>query len=62
MRLRCTICFLVSLMFFSCSAFSQSSSPNALRSAARMLSVGELSAVAEGAGQGDSDSQVLMGL
>jgi TPR repeat protein len=62
MRLRCTTCFLVSLMFLSCSAFSQNSSPNALRSAARMLTVSELSGVAEGAGRGDIDSQVLMGL
>jgi TPR repeat protein len=62
MLLRCTICFLVSLTFLLCNAFSQSGSPNALQSAARMLSLGELSGVAERAGQGDVDSQVLMGL
>lgn len=41
---------------------SQTKSPDAYRSAARALTVGELLGVAESAGQGDTESQVLMGL
>jgi TPR repeat protein len=62
MRRRCTMCFLVSLMFFCRTALSQTTSPSALRSAARTLTVGELSGVAERAGQGDINSQLLVGL
>ena len=41
---------------------SQGSSPSGLRSAAQKLTVSELSAVAEQSGQGDVDSEVLLGL
>jgi hypothetical protein len=53
MRLRCTICVLVWLMFLFCSVFSESSSPSALLSAAQMLTIGNLSGVVERAGQHD---------
>jgi hypothetical protein len=50
------------LTFFACGAFPQSNSPNAFRSAARALTVGELSGVAESAADGDARSQLLLGL
>ena len=62
MRLRYKICLFLSLTLSPSGVLSQTNSPDALRSAARMLTLGELSGVAERAGQGDVDSQVLMAL
>lgn len=50
------------LAVFAPGAFTQSDSPIALGSAARALTVGELSGVAERAESDDIDSQILMGL
>jgi len=62
MRLRCIFSLFAFLLFLACEASAQDNSPNALRSAARALTVGELSAAAEEAGQGDAEAQLLMGL
>lgn len=62
MRLRPIFSLFAFLSFLACGASAQNDSPNALRSAARALTVGELSAVAENAGQGDAGAQLLMGL
>jgi len=61
MRLRCVF-FLLALAFLAYGASAQNNSPNALRSAARALTVGELSAVAEKAGQGDTEAQLFVGV
>jgi len=62
MRLRCAFCVFILFSFSTSVAGPQTKSPNAYRSAARGLSVGELFGVAESAGQGDAESQLLMGL
>src|SRR5208337_214445 len=62
MTLRHIVCFFCCLTFSACTSFSQSNSPNELRSAARALTVGDLLGVAERAGEGDTASQLLMGL
>ena len=61
MRLRCAFyVFLFPLL--TQVACPQTKSPNAYRSTARGLTVGELFGVAESAEQGDAESQLLMGL
>lgn len=50
------------LVFFATGAFSQNDGPIALQSAARALTVGELSGEAERAESGNVDSQILLGL
>jgi TPR repeat protein len=62
MRLRCIFSVSASLAFVVCGASAQNNSPNALRSAARALTVGELSGVTEKAGEGDAEAQLLAGL
>lgn len=56
------LCCFTLLLFFATGAFAQSDSPAALRSAARALTVGELSGVVERAESGDIHSQILLGL
>jgi TPR repeat protein len=62
MELRYAFYLFALFPFMTCVAFPQAKSPNAYRAAARGLTVGELSGVAESAGQGDAESQLLMGL
>src|SRR6266850_4838169 len=62
MRPRCTFYLLVFLPTLAWAAFPQDNGPTALRSAARALTVGELLGVAELAGQGDTEAQLLTGL
>ena len=62
MRPRCTFYLFVFLPTLAWAAFPQDNDPTALRSAARALTVGELLGVAELAGQGDTESQLLTGL
>lgn len=62
MASRYIVCLLAFLSFLGNPLFSQSESPGALRSAARALSVGALSGIAQGAGKSDAESQVLTGL
>jgi TPR repeat protein len=62
MRHRFAFCLIALLLLSGRGAFAQSNSPNALRSEARALTVGELSGVAETAGQGNAEAQLLMGL
>ena len=50
------------LTCFASWAFSQTNNLSVLQSRVRALTVGELSAVAERADSGDTDSQVLLGL
>jgi TPR repeat protein len=62
MRLRCALYVFVFFLFSTCVACPQTKSPNAYQLTARGLTVGELFGVAESAGQGDAESQLLMGL
>lgn len=62
MQLRCAFYVFILFPFMTCVAFPQMKSPNVYRAAARGLTVGELFGVAESAGQGDAESQLLMGL
>lgn len=62
MRLLCIFCIFAFLQISAAGTFGQNNSPNDLRSAARALTVGEMSGVAEKAGQGDAEAQLLMGL
>lgn len=59
---RQTFCCSALLAIFTVGAFGQNQTPVALRAAARALTVGELSGVAERAEAGDSHSQLLLGL
>jgi TPR repeat protein len=62
MRLRCAYYIFILFPFSAYIACPQTKSPNAYRSTVRGLTVGELLGVAESAGQGDAESQLLMGL
>lgn len=62
MQRRCAFYVFILFPFMTCVAFPQTKSPNVYRAAARGLTVGDLSGVAESAGQGDAESQLLMGL
>jgi tetratricopeptide (TPR) repeat protein len=62
MRLRCAFYVFILFSFLTQVACPQTKSPNAYRSTARGLAVGELFGVAESAEQGDAASQLLMGL
>src|SRR5689334_17947294 len=62
MRLRCAFYAFILFPFSTHVMCPQTKSPNAYRSTARGLTAGELFGVAESAGQGDAESQLLMGL
>ena len=62
MRLRYAFYVFILFPFLTQVACPQMKSPNAYRSTARGLTVGELFGVAESAEQGDAESQLLMGL
>jgi TPR repeat protein len=62
MRLRCAFYVFIVFPFSTWVACPQTKSPNAYRSTARGLTVSELFVVTESAGQGDAESQLLMGL
>lgn len=62
MRFRCAFYVFILVPFLTQVACPQTKSPNTYRSAARALAVGDLLRVAESAGQGDIESQLLMGL
>ena len=59
MGLRFAFCVLILFPFLTCGASPQAKSPDAYRSAARALTVGELFGAAE---SGDTESQLLRGL